>query len=198
MQRFVGLEMSSSYNPTCPTSAGFLHVGKLIWKLEDIRIVILTQLSQEVQQCHLLICGLGVSKLEEEEKLLVPTCPRSPQANSSLSHWAHGGQEPSVLSSCSNPPAHLTEEADVKAKSPRIPGASIHIVANKQGQLQKAGEVLALSQLLTRGRHRNDLWLDIFHLLTELQPKEDGIEARPQAGHSAHLGGREAITANMD
>lgn len=40
-------------------------MGKLVWKLEDIRMVILAQLSQEVQQCHLLICGLGVSKLGE-------------------------------------------------------------------------------------------------------------------------------------
>lgn len=95
--------------------------------------------------------------------------------------------------SCSDSLAHLTEEADVEAKSPRIPGASIHIVADEQGNLQKAGEILALSQLLTRGRHRNDLWLDILHLLAELQPEEDGIEARPQAGHSAHLGGRRAV-----
>lgn len=39
-----GLAMSSRF-PNLPTSAGFLHVGKFIWKLEDIRMVILTQLS---------------------------------------------------------------------------------------------------------------------------------------------------------
>ena len=50
-------------------------MGKLIWKLEDLGIVILTQLSQEVQQRHLLICGLGVSKLGGRGEVVSPDTP---------------------------------------------------------------------------------------------------------------------------
>lgn len=130
--------------------------------------------------------------------IVSPDMPQITSGQQQLVTLAHRGQQPSLLSSCSNPPAHLTEEADIEAKSSRIPGASIHVVADKQGNLQKAGEVLALSQLFTCSCHRNDLRLDILHLLTELQLEEDGIEARPQAGHSAHLGGRKAMTAYTD
>lgn len=83
--------------------------------------------------------------------------------------------------------AHLTEEADIEAKSTSIPGASVHIVSNEQCDLQEAGEALALSQLLTCSSDRHDLGLDILNLLTELQLEENGIEARPKTGHCAHL-----------
>lgn len=126
----------------------------------------------------------------EEKKLLVLTRPRSSQADGSLSHWAHRGQQPSLLLSCSNPLAHLTEKADTEAKGTSIPGASIHIISDKQGNLQEAREVLALSQLFACSSHGNNLWLDILHLLTKLELEEDSIEARPQAGHSAHLVGK--------
>lgn len=82
---------------------------------------------------------------------------------------------------------HLTKEADIEAKSTSVPGARIHIVSNKQCELQETREVLTLTQLFTCSSDRHDLWLDVLNLLTELQLEKDGIEARPKTGHCAHL-----------
>lgn len=188
------MEPPSSFIPICLTSAGFLHVGKLVWELQDLGMIILTQLSQEVQQCHLLICGLGVSKLggEKGKRVSPDTQGHLDQQQSAIL----GSWRPRPPFHC---PAHLTKEADVEAKSTSIPGASIHIVSDKQGYLQEAREVLALSHLLTRGSHRDDLGLDVLHLLPKLQLEEDGVEARPQAGYCTHLRrDKESTTASRE
>lgn len=114
-----------------------------------------------MQQSHLLICRLGVSELGVRGETVSPDLSQMILSQ----YWAQGSL-PSVL--LSNSMVHLTEEADIKAKSTSIPGASIHVVSNKQCDLQEAGEALALTQLLTRSSDRHNLWLDILNLLTEL------------------------------
>ena len=45
------------------TSAGLFHVDELVWKAHDIRILLLAQISKEVEQCLLQISCFGVTQL---------------------------------------------------------------------------------------------------------------------------------------
>lgn len=121
-----------------------------------------------MQQSHLLICRLGVSKLVEKGETISLDLPQTTlgQASNHLRPILGSSGLPSVL--LSNPMVHLTKEADIEAKSSSIPGARIHIVSNEQCELQEAREVLTLTQLLTCRSDRYNLWLDILNLLTEL------------------------------
>lgn len=134
-----------------------------------------------MQESHLLICGLGVSKLVGRGQTISLDLPQTTLAQ----YQAQVASHPSVL--LSDPMVHLTEEADIKAKSAGIPGARIHIVSNEQCELQEAGEALTLPQFFTRSSDTHNLGLDVLNLLTELELQEDGVETRPKTGHCAHL-----------
>lgn len=134
-----------------------------------------------MQQSHLLICGLGVSKLVGRGQTISLALPQTTLGQ----YRAQAAFRPSVL--LSNPMVHLTEEADTEAKSAGIPGARVHIVSNKQCELQEAREALTLPKLFTGSSDTHDLRLDVLNLLTELELQEDGVETRPKTGHCAHL-----------
>lgn len=60
---------------TC-TSAGFFHVNEFVAKPHDFRIILLTCISQEVEQRLLQISWFGVTKLKQENINLVKChCP---------------------------------------------------------------------------------------------------------------------------
>lgn len=64
---------------------------------------------------------------------------------------------------------HLAEETDIEPKGACIHGARIHEIAHHEDDREEAGEALALSDLLAGCCHRDDLRLNVFHLLIKLE-----------------------------
>lgn len=82
---------------------------------------------------------------------------------------------------------HLAKVWDGETKSAAVSGASIHVIPNKEYDLQQLRESFTFPELLAGCGHRHHIWLYVVQLLLKLQLELDGLKPRHQSLHTWYL-----------
>lgn len=85
------------------------------------------------------------------------------------------------------PSLHLAQVWYGEAECCSIARARIHIIPNKEDDLQQPGECITFPKLFTSCCHRHHIRLDVVQLFLKLQLEQDGLKPWHQPLHTGHL-----------
>lgn len=85
------------------------------------------------------------------------------------------------------PSLHLAQVWYGEAECCSIARARIHIIPNKEDDLQQPGECITFPKLFASCCHRHHIRLDVVQLFLKLQLEQDGLKPWHQPLHTGHL-----------